>query len=108
MACDVAGEPPQFTQRITHAFKDLGMVLHQVLCPKRPASFFVTEYGQNNVAGKRDTFGVGTEQGADHHGDGTFHIQCAASPDIAIGNITGEGWVLPVLLLSCCYVYVTL
>src|SRR5579859_2190428 len=76
------------------------MLLYQELCAECAASFLVTERGEDDIAGQGFAGGMGAQEGGEHHGDTTFHIERATPPNIVIHLLRFKGGMLPLLLFG--------
>ncbi len=59
------------------------------------AGLFVDDAFEEDVAFEADTGALDRLDGGDHGGDTALHIDGAATPDLAVGDLGAEGWTGP-------------
>src|SRR5579872_245024 len=91
-------EAAKLTQRVTHILEQSGMFFDKVARSVAVSYLFIAHNCQDHIAGRDDILSPGAQESAQHHHDAALHIQCAASPDVAIMNFTAERLMLPALV----------
>jgi hypothetical protein len=66
------------------------MFLHEELGSVATASLLVDEHEQDDLAGQLGCPGLRPHEHREHHRGAALHVEPAASPDVAVGDIAGE------------------
>src|SRR2546422_605731 len=90
----------KLAQGITNTLEQVCMPFNEIFCSVVAASLLIAYHGQYHVTCYRHTFGFSPQQGGQHHGYPTFHIQRSPAPDVAICRSPREWWVLPLLVFG--------
>jgi len=98
LSADMHGETPKLTDRVLHAFQQVGMFgFAYVFCTEITFILLVAKAEQEDVEGQGRIFGFQAQNCRYEHREQALHIECAAAPQKAIFYHAFKGVDGPVL-----------
>ena len=91
----VPRETAALAQRVPDSGEEIGPVGGQPACAFETAGLFIRQHGDHHIARRRPAVAEEPERGQDHHGHAALHVDGAASPDVAVNDLAGEGRTRP-------------
>jgi hypothetical protein len=87
---DVERKPAELADRVADASKELRTLIDEETGAAISARLLVRNQGEDQVAGRGDAVVRGAQEGAHHHRHAALHVECAASPHVAVGYRAGK------------------
>ena len=87
---DLHREAAELADRVADAVQKLGVVLDHEAGAVVAPGLLVAEQAQDDVAGRRPVGRGRLEERGEHHRHAAFHVEGAASPDVAVRDLSAE------------------
>ena len=91
------GDPADLAERMANAGEGFGMLLREELRAEVSAGLLVGEHGEHDAAGRHAALCLRSEERRDHHRHARLHVERAASPYDAVGDLGRKRRMRPLL-----------
>ncbi len=89
-------EAAELADRVADAVEQLGVLAHEELGAERAAGLLVGHQAEDHVARRLLAARERAHERGEHHRDAALHVERAAPPDVAVGDLAGERRMRPV------------
>ena len=96
LAAEGQAEAADLADRLGDALEQLRVLVHQEAGAPGAAGLLVGGEGEHDVAGRLALLAQALADDRQHHRVHVLHVDRAAAPDAVVGDLAGEGVVLPV------------
>src|SRR5207245_3658143 len=96
-AADPQRKPAELADCVLNTGEETAVLLDKELRAARAASLLVARQDEDDVACRFDAFGTEAQQGCDEHRHSAFHVERAATPHLAVDELSREGRVEPLV-----------
>ena len=97
-AGDLERERAELAEREPYAVEQVPVLLREEASADIAAGFLVGENGEDHIARQRRPLALRPHEGRHEHRDRPFHVDGAASPDVAVEKLAAERWPRPALV----------